>query len=298
MAPAEADSPSSRKQTFVAALQWGLIQTFVLDSVGRLIRNYYRTTTEAFFPPAWVTTIQFAAPLGLLVGGYGGYRWLTSGRGTATLEAHRTRVRFVGALVASWALAIVPTMAFQWILGDQLFTVPYFVLPSLVAVLVFGGAYLLAYRIDSDWYDQRRDRLLGGVQGAFVGLVVGFAGFILYGSYLAATRTEYSVDGGPGIVVAVGLGGLVGYLWSGRDDGGDRAAEFVTLLLIGGLGLSLVSGIGVAVLGAVGVDVFSFGSFYVYPLLPLVLALGLATYLTYSVQTNVYSRLVGRSGSQ
>lgn len=296
MAPA--DAPSTRRQAFVAALQWGLVQAFVLNSVGRLARNYYRATTDSFFPPDWVTSVQFAAPLGLLVGGYGGYRWLTSGYGTTTPAAHRARVRFVGALVAGWALAIVPTMAFQWILGDQLFTVPYFVLPSLVAVLVFGGAYLLAYRIDPDWYDQRRDRLLGGVQGAFVGLVVGFAGFILYGSYLAATRTEYSIDGGPGIVVTVGLGGLVGYLWSGQDDGGDRAAEFVTLLLIGVLGLSLASGISVAVLGAVGLDVFSFGSFYVYPLLPLVLALLLATYLTYSVQTNVYSRLVGRSGSQ
>jgi hypothetical protein len=292
MAPA--DALSTRKQAFVTALQWGLVQAFVLDSVGRLARNYYRATTDAFIPPIWVTSIQFAAPLGLLVGGYGGYRWLTSGYGTATPAAHRARVRFVGALVAGWALAIVPTMAFQWLLDEQLFTVPYFVLPSLVAVLVFGGAYLLAYRADPDWYDQRRDRLLGGVQGAFVGLVVGFAGFILYGSYHAATRTEYSVDGGPGIVVAVGLGGLTGYLWGGRDDGGDRAAEFVTLLLIGVLGLSLASGIGVAVLSAVGVDVFGFGPFSLYPLLPLVLSLALAAYLAYSVRTNVYGRLVSR----
>lgn len=296
MAPA--DAPSAKKQAFVTALQWGLVQAFVLDSAGRLARNYYRATTDSFFPPDWVTSIQFAAPLGLLVGGYGGYRWLTSGRGTATLEAHRTRVRFVGALVASWALAIVPTIAFQWVLDEQLFTVPYFVLPSLVSVLVFVGAYLLAYRIDSDWYDQHRDRLLGGVQGAFLGLVAGFVGFILYSGYVAATRTEYSVGGGPGIVVAVGLGGLAGYLWGGRGSGGDRAAEFVTILLVSILGLSLVMGLGIAVLGAVGLDIFGFGTFYLYPLTPLILSLLLAVYLTYSVQTNVYGQLVGTRNSR
>lgn len=296
MAPA--DAPSIKKQAFVAALQWGLVQAFVLDSIGRLARNYYRATTDSFFPPDWVTSIQFVAPLGLLVGGYGGYRWLTSGRGSATLKAHQTRVRFVGALVASWALAIVPTMAFQWVLDDRLFTVPYFVLPSLVSMLVFVGAYLLAYRIDSDWYDQHRDRLLGSAQGAFLGLVAGFVGFILYGGYVAATRTEYSVDGGSGIVVAVGLGGLAGYLWGGRGSGGDRAAEFVTLLLVSILGLSLVMGLGMAVLGAVGLDIFGFGTFYLYPLTPLILSLLLAVYLTYSVRTNVYGQLVGRRNSR
>jgi hypothetical protein len=294
MAPA--DAPSIRRQAFVAALQWGLVQAFVLDSVGRLARNYYRATTGAFIPPDWVTSIQFAAPLGLLVGGYGGYRWLTSGRGATTLAAHRARVRFVGALVAGWALAIVPTMAFQWLLDEQLFTVPYFILPSLAAVLVFGGAYLLAYRADPNWYDQHRNRLLGGVQGAFVGLVMGFAGFVVYGSYVAATRTEYSVDGGPGIVVAVGLSGLVGYLLGERTENGDRAAEFLTLLLVSVLGLSLAMVLGIAVLGAAGVDPFGFGSFYLYPLLPIVLALVFATYLTYSVRTNVYGRLTGQSG--
>jgi hypothetical protein len=297
MAPAEAESPSIRRQAFVAALQWGLVQAFVFDSVGRLARNYYRATTDSFFPPDWVTSIQFAAPLGLLVGGYGGYQWLTSDRGAATLAAHRARVRFVGVLVAGWALAIVPTMAFQWLLDDQLFTVPYFILPSLVAVLVFGGAYLLAYRADPNWYDQHRNRLLDGVQGAFVGLVVGFTGFIVYGSYVAATRTEYSVDGGPGIVLTVGLGGLVGYLLGERTDNGDRAAEFVTLLLGSVLGLSLAMVLGVAVLGAAGVDLFGFGSISLYPLLPIVLALVFTTYLTYSVRTNVYGRLTGQNSS-
>ncbi|MFB6161173.1 MAG: hypothetical protein ABEJ61_08360 [Haloferacaceae archaeon] len=108
----------------MTALQWGLVQTFVLEAVGRLLRNYYRATTDAFFPPRWVTSVQFAAPLGLLVGGLGGYRWVTSGRAATSASAHRDRVVFVGALLAGWALAIVPAMTFRWLLGNRLFSVP------------------------------------------------------------------------------------------------------------------------------------------------------------------------------
>lgn len=110
------DAPSTQKQALVTALRWGLVQTFVLDTLDRLFRNYYCATTEAFLPPSWVTSIQFAAPLGLLVGGIDGYRWVTSGRAMTSASAHRNRVIFVGSLLAGWALAIIPTMAFQWLL--------------------------------------------------------------------------------------------------------------------------------------------------------------------------------------
>lgn len=206
------DAPSAQKQALTTALQWGLVQAFLLDTLGRLLRNYYRATTDAFFPPSWVTSIQFAAPLGLLVGGIGGYRWVTSGRATTSASAHRNRVVFVGSLLAGWTLAIVPTLALQWLLGDQLFTMPYFVLPTFTAVLVLVGSYRLAYRVDADWYRQHRSRLLGVVKGAFAGVILGVIGFIAYGSYLAATQTNYSFSGGPGIVVAVCLGAIAGYI--------------------------------------------------------------------------------------
>ncbi|MFC6823658.1 hypothetical protein [Halopelagius fulvigenes] len=288
------DGPSTKNQALVTALQWGLVQTFVLDTLGRLLRNYYRASTDAFFPPDWVASIQFAAPLGLLVGSISGYRWVTSGRAATLASAHRNRVVFVGSLLAGWTLAIVPTMAFQWLLGDQLFSTPYFVLPTLTAVAVFVGSYLLAYRVDPKWYRRHRTQLLGAVKGAFTGLVMGFIGFIAYAGYLAATQTNYSISGGPGIVVAVGLGAIAGYLLTDTERSGDRSTEFVVLLILFVLTFSLVTTLGMVILGVVGVPLFGFSSSFILPLIPLVLALALAGYLAYGVRTTFYQRFVGR----
>ena len=288
------DAPSTRKQALMTALQWGLVQTFVLDTLGRLLRNYYRATTDAFFPPSWVTSIQFAAPLGLLVGGIGGYRWVMSDRASTSPSAHRNRVIFVGSLLAGWALAIVPTMAFQWLLGDRLFSMPYFVLPTLTASFVFVGSYLLAYRVETAWYRRHRPRLLGAVKGAFAGLLVGFIGFIAYGGYLAATQTSYSLSAGPGIVTAVCLGAIAGYMLTDTERGGDRSAEFVVLLIISLLAFSLLMTLGMVAFNAVGVSPFRFSSSFIWPLIPVVLALGVASYLAYGVQTTFYRRFVGR----
>lgn len=279
----------------VAALQWGLVQTFLLDTLGRLLRNYYRATTGNLLPPSWVTSIRFAAPLGLLVGGFGGYRWVTSGRAATSATAHRNRVVFVGALVAGWGLAIVPTVAFGWLLDDRLFTVPYFVIPTLAAVAAFGGAYLLAYRVEAAWYSRRRTRLLGAVQGAVGGLILGFLGFAAYGSYLAATRSNYGLDGGPGVSAAVVLGAVVGYLLADSDRDGDRAAEFLALLVLCLLGFTAAMTLGVVVLGAVGVSVFEFGAGVGLVVVPVVAALAVAGYLAYGARTTFFRRLVGRS---
>jgi hypothetical protein len=283
----------SRRYALVAALQWGLVQAFLLDSLGRFLRNYYRATTEAFFAPGWVTSIQFAAPLGLLVGGYGGYRWVTSGRGAVTEAAHRRRVGFVGALLAGWALAIVPTLAFDVVLDDRLFTVPYFLAPSLVSVLVLGGAYALAYRVPPSWYARRRNRLLGAVQGALCGLLLGLAGFVLYGQYLAATRDTYALDGSLGTVVSVVVGAAAGLALVDTDKRGECAAEFVTVLLLSGLALPLLVALVLATLNAAGL-LAGFGTPYLYPLFPVVVALGLSVYATYVARTHLSRRLLAR----
>ncbi|CQR50978.1 MULTISPECIES: hypothetical protein [Haloferax] len=286
------DTPSTRKQVLVAALQWGLVQAFVLDTLGGLLGNYYRATTAAFFPPDWVTSIQFAAPLGLVVGALGGYRWITTGRGSTSPSAHRRRVVFVGSFVVCWALAIVPTMAFQLLLGERLFTVPFFVLPTLTAVAAFGVAHLLAYRVDREWYRRHRGRLLGSARGAIVGLILGMAGFAVYGSYLAATRTNFSLDGGPATVVATCLGAVAGYALTDSERGGDRAAEFLVVLLPSLLVLSLLMGLVSAAFTVLGVsDLVSSSATFV---LPVVFSLGLASYLTYRAETRVYGRLVGQ----
>ncbi len=283
----------SRRHALVATLQWGLVHAFVLDSLGRFLRNYYRATTEAFFPPGWVTSIQFAAPLSLLVGGYGGYRWVTSGRGSISHAAHRRRVVFVGALLAGWALAIVPTLALDVVLDDHLFTVPYFALPTLVSMLVLGGAYTLAYRVTPGWYACRRNRLLGAVQGALCGLLVGLAGFVLYGQYLATTRDIYALDGSLGVLVSVVTGAVVGGLLVRSEEQGERAAEFVTVLLLSGLTLPIMVALGLSALNAVGF-LAGFGTPYLYPLLPLALALGISVYATYGVRTHLSHWFVAR----
>ncbi|MBX0286275.1 hypothetical protein EGH22_08050 [Halomicroarcula sp. F28] len=286
-----AEPPATGKQARVAALQWGLVQTFVLDTLARFLRNYYRATTTAFFPPDWVSSLQFATPLGLVVGAVGGYRWVTSGPGATTAAAHRDRVVFVGALLVGWALAIVPTLAAQWLLGEAFFTVPYFVIPTLSAISAALGAVAVTYRVDPAALRRRRARLLGAVQGAFVGLALGLVGFILYSNYLIATRDNFSVDGSPGIVLGVVVGALVGYALADRLRSGDRAAEFLVLFVCSLTVLSLGLSLGQTTLAAVGVPV-GFGWSGASLGLSTVASLLLSGYLAYGAETAVYRRFV------
>ncbi len=271
-----------------------MVQAFILDTVGRLLRNYYRATTDVFSTPDWVFSILVASPLALVVGGYGGYRWVTSGRAATSASAHRNRVLFVGSLLVCWTLAIVPTVAFQWVFDDRLFTVPFFLLPTFAAIFAFGAAYHLAYRLDADWYRHNRGKLLGTAKGAVVGLVLGVVGFVVYGAYLSATQTSYSLSGGPGIVVGVFLGGLAGYAFSENERGGDRAAEFLTIFLPSVLVVALAIGLASVALAVLGMSVSGFPSSFVSVLVPIVLSLGVASYLAYHVETTFYRRLVGR----
>lgn len=286
------DDPAVRRQALVAALQWGLVPAFVLDTLGRLLRNYYRATTDAFASPPWVMSVRLASLLGLVVGGYGGYRWVTGGPGATTRTAHRRRVTFVGTLLVGWALAIVPTLLVGAVLDDRLFETPYVVLLTLVALAALGGAFVLAYRTDPAWYARHRNRLLGGVQGALCGLPLGVTGFVLYGRSPEATRDQFSFDGFLGVAVGDAVAGV---LLVDTDGGGGRAAEFVTVLVLTGLGFPVAAALLPAGVNAVGV--FSgFGTPYLYPLLPLVSALGGTAYLTYDRRTALFRRLVWRAG--
>lgn len=287
-----AEPPATETQARVAALQWGLVQTFVLDTLARLLRNYYRATTTAFFPPDWVSSLQFATPLGLVIGAVGGYRWVTSGRGARTAGAHRDRVVFVGALLVGWALAIVPTLAGQWLLGEAFFTVPYFLVPTLSALVAALAAVAVAYRVDPAALRQRRARLLGAVQGALVGLALGLVGFILYSNYLIATQENFSVDGSPGMVLGVVGGALVGYALADRLRSGDRAAEFLVLFVCSLTVLTLGLSLGQVVLAAAGVPV-GFGWSGAVLVLSTVASLLLSSYLAYGAETRVYRRFVG-----
>ena len=219
-------------------------------------------------------------------------RWGCSS--AASASAHRNRVVFVGALLVGWVLAIVPTAAFGWLFDEELFSVPYFLLPTAAAVSALAGAYVLAYRVDPEWYGDRRARLLGAVAGSLVGLLLGTIGFMAYGEYLAATRTDYSFDGGRGLVLAASLGAVVGAVSTDTDRAADRSAEFVLLVIPSLLAFRLVTAVAALGLGAVAGPTRGVASSFLVPLAPTALALGVAGYLAYGAETSLHARLVGR----
>lgn len=287
------EEPTERTRAVVAGLQWGLTQAFVLDSIAALLANYYRATTADFLAPGWVRSIGVAVPVAFVIGGLFGYHRVTSGRAEPGPAAHHARVRFTGALLVGWALAIVPVMAMDSVLGDRLYPVPRFLLPSLIHVATLGAAGYLGYGTDGGWYDRHRTDLLGAVQGTLSGLLVGLLAFVGYGWYLQSTRANFSLDGGPLVVICVVLGGLAGYSLADRIDAGDRGPEFVTLLILSSFSLGIAGGVAMVALRSLGVIPFSIGGMLFYPTVPIVLGFLTTVYLTYVVRTDVYRRLVG-----
>ncbi len=282
-----------RRRASVAAIQWGLIYGYVLDTVGRLFTNYYRATAGAAVPPDWVNTVRLAIPLGLLVGGVGGYRWVVGGRGSATAAAHRKRWVFVGALLAGGAFSWVPTV----VLGDRLYAVPYFLVPTLVAVAVFAVAVALGYRVDRAWYRRRRRKLGGAVQGALGGFLVLLFGGFAYGVYTAAARVErpsvaVGLDGSLVVPLAVGVGAVAGYAAADSEASGDRAAEFVTVVLLAFFGATPVLALVALVVGVLGVPVGGVVASAVLAAGPFVLSVGVAGYLTWGARTDVHRLFV------
>lgn len=289
------DEPKERTRAVVAGLQWGLTQAFVLDSVATLLANYHRATTADFVAPPWVRSIGVAVPLAFVIGGLFGYRRVMRGRAPAGTPAHRARVRFTGALLVGWALAVVPVLALNSALGDRLYAVPWVVLPSLIPVAVLAVALALGYGTDDGWYARHRTAILGAVQGTLCGLLVGTLAFVGYGWYLQSTRANFSLDGGPLILLCVGLGAIAGFLLADRIEAGERGPEFVTLLVLSVCSLGIAGGVAMVTLQSLGVIPFSIGSMLFYPTVPIALALVTTVYLTYLARTDVYRRLVGQS---
>ena len=133
------------------------------------------------------------------------------------------------------------------------------------------------------------------MQGAFVGGIIGVVGFAVYGRYLLATQTNFSLNGGPGVVVAVCLGALIGYILTDSESSGERALEFLTLLLLTLFGLTLLSVIGVYAFPIAGITTSVFESILRF-LSPIVLVVVVTGYLTYGARTTFYRRLTGSTG--
>jgi len=93
--------------------------------------------------------------------------------------------------------------------------------------------------------------------------------------------------------VAVSLGAIAGYVLTDSEDAGDRSAEFFVLLILSLFAFSLLTALGMVALNAIGVSPFGFSSSLLLPLIPIVLALGVASYLSYGAQTTFYRRFAG-----
>jgi hypothetical protein len=132
------------------------VQAALLAVGGGLLAGYYDLTTEAIFVPGWVLSVQAAPLVAFFIGAYGGYTWVTGGYAETTRVAHRTRLRFVVALVGLWVAHLPVELGLLVAVDSALlraFAPPTFTLTLLV------GAYLLAYRVDPSVFGRVQERL-------------------------------------------------------------------------------------------------------------------------------------------
>ena len=149
--------PSTARQGHVAALQWGLVQASLVGVVGDLLAGYYDLTTSVdTLQPSWVTSVEWAPPIVFLVGLYGGYTWVTGGYANTTREAHRTRVRFLVALVGLWLVRFGLELLLLVAVDSAVLRA---FAPPAFSLGVLGGAYLLAYRVDPAVFGRVQERL-------------------------------------------------------------------------------------------------------------------------------------------
>ena len=148
--------PSTARQGHVAALLWGLVQAALVAIVADLLAGYYDLTTDSIFVPEWVLSVQAAPLVVFFVGAYGGYTWVTGGYATTTHEAHRTRIRFLAALVGLWVAHFGLELLLLVAVDSALLRA---FAPPVFTLLLLGGAYLLAYRVDPAVFGRMQERV-------------------------------------------------------------------------------------------------------------------------------------------
>lgn len=287
---------ASRRQIVVATLQWGLVQTFLLQTAAGVLAGY-----DAWIggvPPAWPSSLRFAALPAFLVGAYGGYRWLDAGPGAATSDAHRRRVRFLGAFLVGWALAVVPALVWGVVVGEPLGTPAGALLPGLSGLAALAAAWLFGYRRGADgpaWYRRRRGHVLGAVAGCLTGIAVCVLLVATLGPTLdgpGRTSTPAHVTPLVGVAIAT-LGGVaVGTRVP------DRVREYLTLLVASTLALSVAVGVGAVFLAVSGLGeslgglAGSVGATLAF-VVPFASALVASAVAAFWAETDVVARVVG-----
>jgi hypothetical protein len=267
----------SRKAKVVGAIQWAAVGLSVSTALWGLTTDYYWLVRDGFaaeIPRLLETTLLGFYYLSIAGGLVAGYLWVKRRTDSAEQERreHRTRVAFLFVLLAVGVVSFVVEATLSDLLGDRLYTVPYFVLPSAFDLLGLVAAYALVYATDGDWTGgggktidgayrpSRIAGVVGGVQWGVTALYLGSVCFALVIEYLMRTRESISIDLGREFVLAVGVAFAAGYVWARRPVDSEatarethgRRVEYVLTFFALAFALSLFVTGAIAVLSSIG----------------------------------------------
>lgn len=301
----------SRKAKVVGAIEWAAVGYSASSVIWQVVTDYYLFVRDAFGLPEllggflWVLFV--VSTLGGLVGGY---VWVKRRTDSAERERreHRKRVAFLFVLLALGVVALVLRMAVSELLGDQFYTVPYFLVPSVLDLFVLAGAFWSVYVIDADVIDaggrmadgayrpSRTVGLVGGVQWAVTVLYLGLLGFVVLSQYLVQTRESVSLNPTWELIAVVTVAFVAGYVWARRSadskaiarEAHSRRVEYVVSLFAFGVGLGIVSAVAAMVVQSLGFGFFGFVWFGTVAGLSLLLAY----FTTYVADLDLLDRLL------
>lgn len=285
----------SRKAKVVGAIQWAAVGYSASSAIWQAFTDYYLFVRDAIWLPSPLDVALWVFFVGSILGGLvGGYLWVKRRTDSAVQERreHRTRVAFLFVLLALGVVALVVRTAVSELLGDHLYTVPYFLAPSVLDLLALVGAYGLVYVADVDWTDaggkttdgayrpSRVVGVVGGVQWAVTALYLGILGFLVVSEYLLRTRESVSLDLAWELIGVVAVAFVAGYVWARRISTSESAVreahrhriEYVLSIFAFGVGLGLVLASVVAVLQSFGFGFLGFSWFGAVTVLSLLLA--------------------------
>lgn len=300
----------SRKAKVIGAMQWAAVGYSASSALWQAVTDYYLFVRDAFGLPEplgavlWVLFV--VATLGGLVGGY---LWVKRHTDSAEREhrEHRKRVAFLFVLLALGIVALLAKMAVSELLGERLYTVPYFLVPSVLDFLALAGAYGLVYAVDVDWTDAggqttdgtyRPSRVagaVGGVQWAVTALYLGVLGFAVVSEYLVRTRESFSLDPAWELIAGITVAFVVGYLRARRPTDSATAAreahlrrvEYVLLVFAFGFVLALLGVVALLIRPSLGYDLT-----IVWSVTVIGLSLLLAYLSTYVADLDLLGRLL------
>jgi hypothetical protein len=269
----------SRKAKVVGAIQWAAVGLSVSAAFWGLTTDYYWLVRDGFaaeIPSPLETALLGFYYLSIAGGLVAGYLWVKRRTASAEQERreHQTRVAFLFVLLAVGVVSFVAEGILSDLLGDRLYTVPYFVLPSALDLLGLVAAYALVYVADGDWTGgggkttdgayrpSRIAGVVGGVQWGITALYLGSVSFAVVLEYLTRTRESISIDLGREFVLTVGVALVAGYVWARRPVDSEatareihaRRVEYVLTFFTLAFALSLLVTGALAVVPSIGYE--------------------------------------------